>query len=336
MKKTRFFPEGVFILITIGLLLFFVTGNCMAKEYKFGIAQGWVEYESGQHMKQGYVDGLKDFGGKGTFVSAKFNPQTQSQQIEAFINAKVDAIFITPCDTIAIAPAVNRALKAGIPVFASDSLVTGAACTTSILSNNFGMGAYAANFIAERLKGKGKVAAIRLPTNETWDSRTFGMRWAFKQYPDIQVVYEWVFNPGADVSPREGAELILTRFPEKGSLDAIWCGWDGGAMAAALAIKAAGREKEIFSTGIDGGVEAYTYVKDTSMELSMAQSMWLMTYQAVYYAHQYLEGKKVPRLVISPVYAVTKEKLKNIKNLKEIEYIDKPGVAKKFGFKRCL
>lgn len=337
MKKASvFWAKSIFLMAF--MLIPFLAGvtSCLAKEYKFGITQGWVEYESGKHNKQGYEDGLRDFGGKATFVSAQFNPQTQSGQIETFINAKVDAIFITPCDNIAVAPAVKRALDAGIPVFASDSLLTGASPTLTIMSNNFGLGVVTGDYIAKRLNGKGNVAAIKLPSNENWDSRVAGLKYALRSYPNIKLVYEYGITYESGVSPREAGELILTRFPKKGSLDAIWSAWDGGAMETALAIKSAGRQNEIFTVGIDGGLESYSYIKRTPMAATVTQDLWNMTYMAVYYAHQHLQGKKVPRVIITPSYLVTEDDLKQVKDLKALEYIDKPGVAKKFGFERKL
>ncbi len=70
------------------------------------------------------------------------------------------------------------------------------------------------------------------------------------------------------------------------------------------------------------------------MALTMAQDMYMMAYQNVVYAHMYLEGKKVPRLVISPVYMISAEELEG-KELRA-DY-DAPGVATgELGWERKL
>jgi ABC-type sugar transport system substrate-binding protein len=104
-------------------------------------------------------------------------------------------------------------------------------------------------------------------------------------------------------------------------------------MEGALAIEAAGRGQEIFTTGIDGGKQAFEYIMSKPMALTMAQTMYMMAAQNVAYAHQFLEGKKVPRLVLSPVYMITQEQLKG-KELRD-DY-DFPGVVEKLGWERKL
>ena len=54
-----------------------------------------------------------------------------------------------------------------------------------------------------------------------------------------------------------------------------------------------------------------------------------MSYMCVFYAHKYLAGEQVPRTVIAPVYAVTKDTLEGIK---KPEDYDIPGVAKGMDF----
>ena len=48
---------------------------------------------------------------------------------------------------------------------------------------------------------------------------------------------------------------------------------------------------------------------DTPLKLSMAQSFFEMAYASVFYAHEALAGRKTPRLVITPTYAVVADML---------------------------
>jgi len=314
-----------------------------AEEWKLAISQGWLDNDSGQNMNKGYKQGIKEFFGEeavknAKFVNSNYDTKLQSEQIEAFIKMKPHALFVTASEAAAITPAVKRAIEAGIPVFSGDSLISGTACITSVLSNNFGMGMLTAQWIAERLNGKGKIGVIGLPANETWDHREQGLDWILKEYPGIEVVARWNYDPAGAVTPRQGIDNMLAAHPKKGSLDAIWCAWDGAAMEGALAIKNAGREDEIFTTGIDGGTRAFQYIKadKTPMKFTAAQSMWLMAYQSVYYAREHLKGNKVPRLVISPVYPITAKELENVDIKKYGDTYDHPGNAQKLGWKRAL
>jgi ribose transport system substrate-binding protein len=303
-----------------------------AKDYKFAVALGWTTYESGRHLQNGYIDSIKRLGGTATVTDAAFDPKKQSDQIDSMISGKPDALFISPADDAAIAPAVKRALAAGIPTFVSDSLVPGTAVTNSVLSDNFGMGYYTAEWMAKKLNGKGKVATVSLPQNESWDERTLGMQLAFSRYPGIQILSNWAYAMAGSVTPRQAVDNVLTQHAD---VDAIWCAWDGAGVEGALAVKAAHRDN-VFLTSIDGGKQTFEYLKsNTPLKLSLAQSFYEMCYLNVFYAHELLAGRKVPRVVISPVYAVTAETLAN-GDLAHYDTYDQPGQNLKLGWTRVL
>lgn len=311
-----------------GALLAASVATSMAKE-KFALSLGWADGESGAHLKKGFEDAVKKFGGTLTITDANYDPKRQSDQIDAFIQSKPTAIFVTAADPAAIAPAVKRAIDAGIPVFAADSLIPGVAVTSTALSNNFGMGVVTGEFIAKRLGGKGNIAVVDLPSNETWDLRALGLKWALQQYPDIKIVNTWSFNPSGSTTPRQGVEGILAANPD---IQAVWCAWDGAAMEGALALQAAGKTK-VFTTGIDGGKLVFDHLNSgTGVALSMAQSFYEMAYLNVFYAYENLAGRKVPRIAVTPTYAVTKELLKGAAP----DDYDVPGKARLLGWQRAL
>jgi ribose transport system substrate-binding protein len=278
-----------------------------ADNYKFGISLGWTGGESGRHFQYGYTDSLAKLGGTATVTDAGWDGKKQVGHIDSMVAASVDALFVTPSAAAVIAPAIQRALAAGIPVFASDSLVAGTAVTSTALSDNFGMGYYSANWMAKKLGGKGKVATVSLPQNETWDERTLGMKFAFSQYPQIDVVSNWAFALAGNVTPADAIGNVLSQHSD---LDAVWSAWDGAAIDGSDVAKKLGRNS-VFFTGIDGGTLAFDHLKqpDSGYKLCMAQSFYEMAYLNVFYAHELLAGRKVPRLVVAPVYAVTEEML---------------------------
>ncbi len=333
MKKNRIL---VFLLIAIAAVFFTSCGGGDAEEkepaevsqtvkaeenslekdsYKFCVSMGWAENESARKFKEGWEAGFEEFfGSKADVVwaDAAYDGKKQSEQIDAFARMNPNAIFVTASDPASITPAVKKAAEAGIPVFAADSYLSGAGVTTTVMSNNFGMGESGAQYIASKLNGKGNIAMIDLPANETWDMRTQGCLWGLKQNPEIKLVTSWSYDSAGSVSPRQAVDNILTANPKKGSIDAIWCAWDGAATEGALAIEAVGRENEMFTIGIDGGEQAFEYVKNTCMSMTFAQSCWEMSYMGVYYAKELLSGNKVPRIIASPVYIVTEDMLDEI------------------------
>ena len=326
MRKLRFLG-GALALSVVFCLQTAVAGQ------KFCVSLGWQESESGQSQALGYQEAFRDFGvadGDVVVANANHNAKLQSEQIEAFIKMAPAAIFITAADPAGITGAVKRAVDAGIPVFMSDSFIAGAAATTAIMSNNYGIGAWAMRYICERLGGTGKVGMVNLPKNETWDLRTHGAKAVLREYPGIEVVAEWAYDSTGSVTPRQGVENMLTAHPA-GGLDAIWCAWDDAATEGAHAIVDANRQDEIFTTGIDGGEYAFSMLEANPVyALCMAQSHYYMAYESVRYAMDHLAGNAVPRLVIAPTFAVTAELLENTEG--EAVLYDRPGMPLKLGW----
>jgi ribose transport system substrate-binding protein len=305
-------------------------GMAFAKDMRFCASLGWTVWESGRHIVNGYKDAIDRLGGTLTIADANYDVKKQADQIASFVASKPDAIFITPADSAAISTAVQAAVASGIPIFCGDSYVPNTTVTSTAMSNNFGLGAYTADYITNRLKGKGKVAMVSLPSNESWDQRTLGAKSVFIRSPDIKVVSETAFALGGSTTPRQVVDNILTANPE---LDAIWCAWDGAASEGALAIRAAGRN--VFITGIDGGRQSFEYIKAGSpFALTVAQSFYEMAYMNAFYAHEVLAGRQAPRFVITPSYAVTQDSLKSLATLPD--NYDQPGEAQKLGWQRVL
>ena len=299
-------------------------------EKTFCASLGWTVWESGRHIVNGYKDAVERLGGKLTIADANYDIKKQADQILAFVEAKPAAIFITPADAAAISPAVQQAVASGIPIFVGDSYVPGVTVTSTAMSNNFGLGAYPAQYIADQLGGKGKVALVSLPSNESWDQRTLGAKSVFIRYPDIKIVSEIAFALGGSTTPRQVVDQILTANPE---LDAIWCAWDGAASEGTLAIRASGRN--VMITGIDGGQQSFEYIKaDSPFKITMAQSFYEMAYMNAFYAQEVAAGRQAPRFVITPSYAVTKASLDPLDTIPD--NYDVPGEAAKLGWTRVL
>lgn len=269
------------------------------------VSLGWGENASAQRFEQGYKEAFEQFGWKATFSNANYDPKLQSEQIDAFIKMNPKALFLTCSDPAGITAAVERAVAAGIPVFTADCYIAGVKTISQIASNNYGMGMYNMQYIMEKIGGKGKIGMIGLPNNETWDLRELGARYVLRNYPDVNVVY-WPYDSTGAVTPRQAIENMITANPD---IVAIWCAWDGAAMEGALAAESAGKGEIIF-TGIDGGQRAFEQIQTGgAFKLTMAQSVYWMSYMDVFYANEYLNGNKAPRFVVSPTYAVTKEVL---------------------------
>jgi ribose transport system substrate-binding protein len=128
---------------------------------------------------------------------------------------------------------------------------------------------------------------------------------------------------------------MLTACPNEGDLDAIWCAWDGAVFEGIQAVKAAGRE-EILFTGSDGGEHCFEVMKQSPNFIgTVGESVYTMAYQCVFYAHQYLRGEAVPRVVMAPGIGITRQMILDVKVPQDWNGIgdyDIPGNFKKIGW----
>ena len=291
---------------------------------------------SGQDSFTGTIGGLKvsieQMGGELSISDASFDLKKQNDQIGAIVASKPDIFIVLPVDPVGCANAIQKAVDAGIPTFVLDTTVPGVATTQNSFHDNFGMGAVTARWLAEQLGGKGKIAAMQLPINETWNQRDMGMTFALRDYPEVEVVDTWAFDPTGKVTPRAAADAFFTANPD---LAGIWSAWDNAGMEAGLAALAAGRP-DVIITGIDGGAAAFENIRSGGpFKATVTQSFFAQAAAPVYYAHQLLQGNPVPRTVLHPSYLVTAADLEGHDPDLAARY-DEPGIAEQLGWQRVL
>ena len=298
------------------------------KDYQFALALPFEGLQSYEHIINGYKDAIAKYGGKLTIASCNYDVKKQSDQIATFVAAKVDALFILPADPAGVSKAVQAAVTSGTPVFLCDSYVPGTTVTSMSVENSFGMGLLTGEYLVKRLNGKGKIATITLPENETWAMRAMALDTVLARYPDIKIVATWAFDPTMKVTSRDAADQFLTAHSD---LDAIWTAWDDAAINCALAIKAAGRDK-VFATGMDGGKQAFQYIKAGSpFVFTAAQAFYQESFYNVYFAHQFLAGNPAPRIITNTFWGVSQDNLKG--DLESYDNYDQFGVADKLGWR---
>jgi ribose transport system substrate-binding protein len=184
---------------------------------------------------------------------------TQSGQIDDFIAKGIKVLIISPFDAKALAPAVNRATKAGIKVIASDRSVD-APVTTYIGADNVEDGRVAGQHVVALLKGKGNVVELQgsLGASPTI-ARHKGFAEAIKGSPGIKVVASEPANYDRATGLKV-MEDLLQRFGS-GKIDVVYTHNDEMSLGAIQAIREAGRDGEIKVVGIDGQESALRLIK---------------------------------------------------------------------------
>ncbi len=234
--------------------------------------------------------------------------ERQIGQFEEAIKLKVDAIVVQPTDNAALSHALIQANKAGIPVIAYDQYIDGGKLDSFITSDNYQAGFLNGEYISHKLKGKNniKIAIVEYPHVSSTVYRVDGFLDALERY---KTPYRLVKRYEA-VEPVKGKQVgqqILKDFPKKGSLDLIFTVNDGGGLSIVNELVKAGRS-DIGVATVDGDPKSVEIIKKKGIvQIDSAQFCGPMGAVALRTAYDKLEGKKIPKEILIPVFPVTKE-----------------------------
>lgn len=258
--------------------------------FKVGLSLSTLNNPFFVTLRDGALAAAKELGITLLVVDAQDKPAKQLNDIEDLIQKKVDLIIINPTDSAAIVPAIEAANKAKIPVITVDRAAAGGQVVVHIASDNVAGGAMAARFLAEQLKGKGKVVMlVGIPGTSAARDRGLGFKTELKKYPGIQLVAEQVANFNRAEGMRV-MENILQAYPD---IDAVFAQNDEMALGAIEAIRAAKKLGKIIVVGFDAIPDALEAVKKGEMAATVAQQPYLMGQLAVQKAYEYLKQKTV-------------------------------------------
>jgi len=260
-------------------------------------------------IQQGAQAEAKKIGAQVILADANHDIGTQSNQVDDFIQKHVDLILLNAVDSAGIAPAVQRAVKAGIPVIALDVGAQGGVITT-VESNNVQAGQLACQYIADRLKGQGDIAIADGPPVTSVQVRIKGCQSVLAKNPGLKVVARQVGNGDKDTGLQIGTN-ILTANPH---LDAIFAINDPEGLGVMLAGQQAKRNN-FFISAVDGSPDAVTALKTKGIfAATAAQSPFTMAETAVQIGEKVAAGQKVSSTLISiPVKLITQDNVASYK-----------------------
>jgi ribose transport system substrate-binding protein len=241
---------------------------------------------------------------------------SQAQQIEQVISEKPDVLVVLPQDGEALTPVAQKAEAAGIPVVNIDRLFTQPdAATATILGDNYQIGVLAAEYIGDELKCNGKVVEIQgLPGISVTEERTQGFEDELKKVcPDGGI--EVVAQQPADFNPDKGLTVMENILQSENQIDAVYTHDDDMAQGVVQAIRNAGRDDEMFLTGVGGSQAAMDQIKEGGLYRATFLYNPNMAASAINMARLIGLGEgfpelvppEVPRQIVVPAAVVTKE-----------------------------
>jgi ribose transport system substrate-binding protein len=240
---------------------------------------------------------------------------SQAQQIEQVIPDRPDALVVLPQDGAALTPVAQRAEAAGIPVINVDRLFTEPdAATATILGDNYQIGVLAADYIADRLRCEGNVVEIQgLAGISVTTERTRGFADQLRKVcrdGGIEIVAR---QPG-DFNPDTGLRVMETILQAQDRIDAVYTHDDDMAQGVVQAIRNAGRDDEMFLTGVGGSQDAMAQIQEGGLYAATFLYNPNMAASAVNMARLIARGEgfpelvppEVPRQLVVPAATVTR------------------------------
>ncbi len=269
----------------------------------------WLSVKSGAEEK------AKEIGGIDIVFRAptgKVDPNEQTRMVEDAITEQADAILLAPSDSSALAPVVDRAVDAKIPVVIIDSSVDTEGYLTFLATDNYAAASQAADTMAKLVEEKGKVAIIMAqPGSGTTISRTKGFEDRIKEkYPNMSVITVQYSNGDKALALNQATD-IMTANPD---LVGFYGGNEGSTVGISRAVEETGNKGKVKVVGFDKSSDIISGIENGVIQASMVQNPEVMGSKAVEAANIYIEeGKTGEAIVDTGVTVVTKENLDLIK-----------------------
>lgn len=241
------------------------------------------------------------------------NAEKQLSHVENFISRRMDAIILNPISFDGCVPAVEAAVKAGIPIITLITRVRNQdKCAAFVGSNHYESGVIEATMLAKALNGKGDIVVLEGVIGiDSQLERWKGYQDTLAKYPEIKIV---AFQTASWI--RNEAYSLVQNWIENGKhFDAVLSENDNMAMGAVKAINEAGLTGKIMVFGIDGDPDALMAVSDGRLNGTVFQDARAQAQQAVECAIKLAKKQSVNKEYVIPFKEVTKDNAQ--------EYIDR-------------
>jgi ABC-type sugar transport system substrate-binding protein len=247
------------VVIVLSLHGLFTLTSCAKKKDKLVV--GFSQMENNNPWRIAETNSMKEEadrrGNKFQLLVTDAQGQTSKQvsDVEDLIARRVDAIFLAPREYEGLAPALQAAREANIPVFLIDREAAGTAGRdyVAFLGSNFvEQGKRAAQWLIQQTNGKaGIVELTGTAGSSVARDRSQGFNEEIKGHPDMKVIA----SQTGDFSRATGQKVMENIIQSLGKqITAVYAHNDEMALGAIQALKAAGMKpgQDVIVVSVDG------------------------------------------------------------------------------------
>lgn len=267
-----------------------------ADEMYIPLVSKGFQHQFWQAVKSGAEQAAEELGVRITFEGPDNETMVDRQidMLSAALANKPAAIGFAALDSQAAIPLLRQANEAGIPIIAFDSGVDSDIPLSTATTDNLAAAALAADKMAEKIGGKGKVAVVAHDqTSRTGIDRRDGfVNRIAEKYPDIEVV-TIQYGQGDHLKSTEVTKAILTANPD---LNGIFGTNEGSAIGVVNGVQELGT-KDLVIIGYDSGKAQKDAIKSGLMAGAITQNPVGIGYETVKAAVAAVKGEKVSKLI---------------------------------------
>ena len=264
---------------------------------------------------------LKDMGYSVTIMDGKNDQNTQTEQINTFLQQGVDVLVINPVQTTSAQTIVDTISPSGTPIvfinrepdksvldsYADKCCYVGADARQS--------GTYQGELILETetqgdINGDGKITYIMCKGDPENIDAQYRTEYSIKALTDagkeVECLYEYLDNWDQTTAQQDVANA-LSQYGDK--IEVVFCNNDAMALGALQSIQQAGRTvgKDIYLVGVDALAEAVQDVLDGNMTGTVLNDDVGQATAAAEATKLYVEGSKVEQYYWVDYVKVTKD-----------------------------
>lgn len=272
-----------------------------ADEMYIPLVSKGFQHQFWQAVKSGAEQAADEYGVSITFEGPDNETMVDRQidMLAAALANKPAAIGFAALDSQAAIPLLKQASEAGIPIIAFDSGVDSDIPMSTATTDNAAAAGLAADKMAEKIGGKGKVAVVAHDqTSRTGIDRRDGfVNRIAEQYPDIEVVTVQ-YGQGDHLKSTEVTKAILTANPD---LKGIFGTNEGSAIGVVNGVQELGTEGLVI-IGYDSGKAQKDAIRSGLMAGAITQNPVGIGYETVRAAVAAVKGEEVPSLIDTGFY----------------------------------
>jgi ribose transport system substrate-binding protein len=239
-------------------------------------------------MKDGATKKAKELGYDLVIVDSQNDAAKERSNVEDLLQQGVSVLIINPTDSDAVGNSIQVANNNKVPVLTVDRQANKGEVTAHIASDNVKGGKMAAEFILEKLGGKGNIVELQgIPGASATRDRGKGFHDGIDGKDGVKVVA----SQSADFDRQKGLNVMENIMQATPQFDAVFAHNDEMALGAVKALK----DKKVLVVGFDGNDDAKKAVESGEMAATIAQQPDLMGSLAVETAVKVIKGEKVEK-----------------------------------------